>query len=342
MGCNQSSAVQSNGIKEEPAGSKQHADETEESQTLERFNKTLMTRLQAIANDPPAMPKPLVEGDPRMMLIPSLFNCEQTLAELKEKPLPADSVLIVTYLKSGTHWVWEIVKMLHKRKATADNLPKETAHMEILPPSVIKEVHGKELQEYVTHFPMWTLPSQSYSGRKLVYVYRNPKDVCVSLYYHYMAMSKANPTGFPEMPFEAFFGMFLGPPEANLMGTWFDHVADFWDNFRSNPDILCIQYEQMIKDPEGEIKRIDEHLGTKASENLLKEIAEATSFTTMKQAKAQSEKHLEIVFKGTMYRKGKVGDWKTHLNDEQNEKMEEAISAWQSKRAEPVPLMFEI
>lgn len=31
------------------------------------------------------------------------------------------------------------------------------------------------------------------------------------------------------------------------MGNWFDHVADYWDNYRSDPNILCVMYEDMKK-----------------------------------------------------------------------------------------------
>ena len=48
-----------------------------------------------------------------------------------------------------------------------------------------------------------------------VYVYRNPKDVCVSLYFHFMNMSNANPEGFPPLPFDHFFEMFMGPSETS-------------------------------------------------------------------------------------------------------------------------------
>lgn len=37
-----------------------------------------------------------------------------------------------------------------------------------------------------------------------------------------------------------------------------------------------------------------------------------------------------------------VGDWKNYLNDEQNNRLEQRITEWQSARPEPVPLTFEI
>ena len=50
---------------------------------------------------PPMMPQPLVEGDERMVMVPAIFTCKQTLAELQHTPIPSSSALIITYLKSG-------------------------------------------------------------------------------------------------------------------------------------------------------------------------------------------------------------------------------------------------
>lgn len=46
-------------------------------------------------------PEQLVESDPRLIMVPAIFTCKETLAELRATPLPANSSLIITYLKSG-------------------------------------------------------------------------------------------------------------------------------------------------------------------------------------------------------------------------------------------------
>jgi len=47
--------------------------------------------------------KPLqpVEGTERTILVPSIFNCQETLAELNDTGIPTNSNVVVTYLKSG-------------------------------------------------------------------------------------------------------------------------------------------------------------------------------------------------------------------------------------------------
>ena len=71
------------------------------------------------------------------------------------------------FVSIGTHWLWEITKMLKKGEATADNMPKESAQIEFFTPSVIKTIHEQDLSTFTTHFPLWTLPKTCYCNNKL-------------------------------------------------------------------------------------------------------------------------------------------------------------------------------
>lgn len=64
--------------------------------------------------------------------------------------------------------------MLRKGQAILDGIPKEMGHLEFFPPSTLKEINGKELSVYATHFPLWTLPVSSYQNLKTGTV-PNPK-----------------------------------------------------------------------------------------------------------------------------------------------------------------------
>lgn len=65
--------------------------------------------------------------------------------------------------------------------------------------------------------------------------------------------------------------------------------------------------ERLLQNPLEEIRKIDQHIGSNASDKLLEEIVRETAFSEMKKHKQASEEHLEIVFKGSMYRKGVSG-----------------------------------
>ena len=66
------------------------------------------------------------------------------------------------------------------------------------------------------------------SPAKYIYVARNPKDVAVSM-YHNAKVFKINETDVQfDGPWDAFFEEFL---VGNVpMGSWFDHVLEWWEH----------------------------------------------------------------------------------------------------------------
>ena len=83
---------------------------------------------------------------------------------------------------------------------------------------------------------------------------------------------------------------------------YFKHVKPFYLQVSDlNADDWYIFFWQ---NPLKEITRIAQHIGAQDNDELLQQVVKATAFNSMKLTKQASEKHLEIVFKGTMYRKG--------------------------------------
>ncbi|KAM3319635.1 hypothetical protein P3S67_006835 [Capsicum chacoense] len=92
-----------------------------------------------------------------------------------------------------------------------------------------------------THIPYSLLPaSVTSSGCKIVYVYRETKDVFVSN-WHYM--KKLRPKQLPSFPIEDAFGLFC-KGVSPFVPIW-DHVSSL-----ENPDkFLFLTYEDMKTDP---------------------------------------------------------------------------------------------
>lgn len=100
-----------------------------------------------------------------------MFTCiwEETAFQVTSFPCrsAADALMFsTTTFFVGTHWAWEIMKMLKRNNTEYDVMPKESAHLEFLPPSSIKEVNNQNTPVFVTHFPMWCLPKSCYSHIK--------------------------------------------------------------------------------------------------------------------------------------------------------------------------------
>lgn len=89
------------------------------------------------------------------------------------------------FVFTGTHWVWEIVWMLLNGRPEYVKEGKESLFMEAVEDmSVIDSLKSPRVLN--TNLPFRWLPKKHVeSDGKIIHVIRNPKDVCVSLYYHF-------------------------------------------------------------------------------------------------------------------------------------------------------------
>ena len=151
-------------------------------------------------------------------------------------------------------------------------------------------------------------------GIKVIHVSRNPKDVCVSA-FHYMKMFKQVRDFQP--PWDDFVNMFQ---KMHMFGTWVDYTKD-WLEYRHDPNILFVQYEEFVQDPQKMILRLSQHVGKQLTSEQIDRIVNLVSFDNMRDNPKLDVKHSEILdnTKGRFVRKGKVGDWKNHFSKEQSE-----------------------
>jgi len=90
-----------------------------------------------------------------------------------------------------------------------------------------------------THLPVPLLPEQLDNVKpKIVYVTRNPKDMCVS-YYHYCKLIHGLHGSFEE-----FCDLFI--QGKTPIGPIWDHILGFWEQ-KNEPNVLFIKYEDMKK-----------------------------------------------------------------------------------------------
>jgi len=90
-----------------------------------------------------------------------------------------------------------------------------------------------------THLPVPLLPGQLKEVKpKIIYVTRNPKDMCVS-YYHYCKLIHGLHGSFDE-----FCDLFI--QGKTPVGPIWDHILGFWAQ-RDEPNVLFLKYEDMKK-----------------------------------------------------------------------------------------------
>lgn len=249
--------------------------------------------------------------------------------KIKNMDVRNDDVFICAYPKAGTHWVWEISKMLTRGKPEYDPLPKESSMLEFHYPEEFEEMTSPRVLN--THLWYKHLPKKAIEkSSKVIFIQRNPKDVIVSYYHH----KKAFYSNYP-YTFEQFIHQFQ--TQSELLHNWFSYTLDWEKNIElKKSSIFPLYYEDIKDDPVREITKIAKYLEVNYEEKLIEDIAERCNFQNMKKANDEVKVDMHAP-KGSdekksrfMYRKGQVGDWKNYFTVAQSETFDEYFRKWMS------------
>lgn len=106
-----------------------------------------------------------------------------------------------------------------------------------------------------THLPIQMLPDQIWTvNPKIVYAFRNPKDVAVSCFHHYTTLHAY------QGPIEEFVNAFVG--EFLLWSPFHEHISSFLQLSEIKENIHLVRFEDMKKDLRHEIFRMSKFLET--------------------------------------------------------------------------------
>ncbi|KAJ9565455.1 hypothetical protein OSB04_001421 [Centaurea solstitialis] len=188
------------------------------------------------------------------------------LAQQSFKAKPND-VLLSSCPKTGATWLKALAFAIATRDKFDDSTsPLLTTVSHECIPFVEKYVeHNEDNHEnsgsprlVTTHLPYTSLPeSLLASNCKIVYIYRNIKDVVVS-YYHYMR--EVLRLSMEDSPFEEAFDDFC--QGISLYGPYWDHILGYWKASLERPgEVLFLKYGDMKWDTANEVKKLAEFIG---------------------------------------------------------------------------------
>ncbi|CAH2319310.1 sulfotransferase family cytosolic 2B member 1-like [Pelobates cultripes] len=216
-----------------------------------------------------------------------------------------DDIFNVTYPKSGTNWMIEILNLIkHKGDVTlssAEPIYERSPWVETLPfkDKMNALTHPRIIS---SHLPVHIFPKSFFKSKaKVIYTVRNPKDVFISNYYFTKMLQ-----GFkkPES-FQEHLQNFL---EGNVAyASWFDHIQE-WMKMKDDDRFFFVTYEELLQDLRGSVVKICKFLRQDLDSEAIDSVVKHSTFKAMAENKMSnwSTMSSEVLdhTKGSFLRKG--------------------------------------
>ncbi|KAD5961127.1 hypothetical protein E3N88_12611 [Mikania micrantha] len=255
-------------------------------------------------------------------------------AQQNFKADPSD-VFLCSAPKTGTTWLKSLAfAIVTREKFDESTTPLLTKLVhECVPFLERSEVEEHEnnrkklsLPLMATHLPYASLPESVLSSNcKIVYIYRNIKDVIVSQYHFFREALKLPMEDAPfEEAFEEFYQGVSG------YGPYWDHVLGYWKASLERPDkILLLKYEDLKSEPKNNVKKLADFIGYPFSADeekagVVDNIIRFCGFENMSNLEVNKtgKPNGGMLENRLYYRLAKDGDWKNYFTDEMKEKIE--------------------
>ncbi|XP_076837690.1 amine sulfotransferase-like [Brachyhypopomus gauderio] len=269
-------------------------------------------------------------------LITGIHSPEE-VDRIKNWDVRDSDIFVITYPKSGTIWLQQILSLMEAKgdvTGTQDKMTSERIPWIELIGSEEGFVSSPSPRLRVSHLQYKFMPLGLREGKcKVIYVARNPKDVLVSYYhFHNYAAMLETPKDFND-----FFEKFM---KGQVYGNcWFEHVKT-WYSHRNEMDFLYLTYEEMIQDLQSAVEKICTFLGRTLKEAELAGVVKHSMFTDMKRNPQANYTLVSSSLlnhqRGSFMRKGTVGDWKNYFTVAQNQRFDRVYE----EKMRDVPLSF--
>lgn len=265
------------------------------------------------------------------------------------RPRPGD-VVISTSVKAGTTWMQRILSLLVFGPGDLPGSLWEVSpwlDQRFIEPveEVLERLEAQEHPRFIkSHLPLDALPY--HEEVRYIVVGRDTRDVFMSLWNHYRAYTQtvyelldaAHPEAgpMPRCPDDVrrFWrdwitrASFPWEPDGWPFWSHHYHAASWWPH-RHLDNVLLVHFNDLLRDLDGEMRRVAEFCGIDADPERWPELVEAARFDAMKADASKLLPRAEIAFDGGPERfiyKGTNGRWRDVLAPEDLELYEDAAS----------------
>ena len=239
-----------------------------------------------------------------------------------------DDVWIITSPKCGTTWTqettWHIMNGVQLER-TQEYLFQRSPFLDFVTIKGSSLGEAEELFKKIdelpsprtikTHFPLELLPPKLLETCKVIFVNRNVMDACVSIYHHFGLMKHFGfDSGFEEFAKEVYVN---GLCYNGGMPAYFAMLKCQYQNI-DNPNVLMLWYEDMKKNQREMVEKIKNHIQYDISDKQIDELTEFMKFENYQKSSSLNKNSMKIQRegKGNFIRKGIVGDWKNHFEEQ--------------------------
>ncbi|KAJ1685342.1 hypothetical protein LUZ63_016732 [Rhynchospora breviuscula] len=258
------------------------------------------------------------------------------------KSRPTD-IFLASFPKSGTTWLKAMIfSILARANCSLDTHPLRSLNPhQCVPFMEVEFATGRsKIIEVIpsprvmnTHLPYFLLPdSITDSSCLIVYVWRDPKDVLVSMWYFVQKI-----LGGPDKiaTFDQFYEFFC--QGVDTFGPIWNHILEYWEESRRRPEkILFLKYENILQEPVKYAKQLARFIGcpfseTEENQRVVEQIVELCSIKKLKDFDVNKDgdrvmSSMDVrISKGYFFRKGEAGDWKSHMTQEMAERLDTLI-----------------
>ncbi|XP_076107595.1 sulfotransferase 1E1-like [Mytilus galloprovincialis] len=248
-------------------------------------------------------------------------DVEKKMLDIKNFDSRESDILLCSSMKSGSHWLLEIISMLISGSC---DVTKETVLSSNLEYTRLEAFEDRPNPRIIhSHLPLKFLPAKHLEkAYKTVLVMRNPKDRLASYYFSILGKMP----GLENLKWSDYFNRIIQEGVPRVYGDWFDYTLEWATELKKNStNIFPIFYEDLKENFAVNVKRLGEFLCVERDASFYSEIEHKCSFEYMKKNKADDLVAIDHKGRSTLYRKGEIGDWKNLFTVAQNEQFDELL-----------------